>query len=371
MKIIHAVLGKANPERMNGVNKVAYQLAKTQHEMGHDVSLWGIANSLEHNYPPRPFKTELFLQSANKLRLDAGLVAAVKALPKAAVVHLHGAFIPEFYLLTRLLRKRGIGYVLTSHGAFSGLAMKKGKLRKQLYFTFLEKTLVRQAKAVQLLGDLEYNHLDNLAKIEHKVLIPNGMELADLPVLTARPANRMLTFGFCGRMDNYYKGLDFLLRAFSLLLKKGHQARLELIGDGDDRNMLEQLAAQLGIGGQVVFYGAKYGEEKFQLMARADVFVHTSRSEGFPMAVLEAAAMSLPCLTSEGTNVNRYIHQYGAGFPVDGPLDERRICEAMENAALFYKDGRLKQLGENANRMVKTAFDWRKISEELVAVYSH
>ncbi|MBK8565420.1 MAG: glycosyltransferase family 4 protein [Saprospiraceae bacterium] len=370
MKIIHAVLGKANPERMNGVNKVAYQLAKTQHEMGHDVTLWGIANTLEHNYPTRPFKTELFLQSANKLRLDAGMVTAVKALPKETVVHLHGAFIPEFYLLARLLRKQGIGYVLTSHGAFSGLAMKKGRLRKQLYFSLLEKTIVNQAKAVQLLGDLEYNNLDNLAKIGHKVLIPNGMELSDLPVLDTRPANPVLTFGFCGRLDNYYKGLDYLLRAFSLFLDKGHQAQLELIGDGGDRSMLEQLATELGVGRQVVFHGAKYGAEKFRLMANADVFVHTSRSEGFPMAVLEAAALGLPCLTSEGTNVNRYIRQYDAGFPMDGPLDERRICEAMEKATIFYKENRLIQLGANAKNMVKSAFDWRKISEELVAVYS-
>lgn len=370
MKIIHTVLGKANPERMNGVNKVAFQLAKTQHEMGHDVTLWGIANSLEHNYPERPFKTELFLQSANKLRLDSGLILAVKALPKETVVHLHGAFIPEFYLLARLLRKRGIGYVLTSHGAFSALAMQKGKLRKKLYFSLLEKTLVLNAKAVQLLGDLEYNNLDNLAKIGHKVLIPNGMEISELPKIDSRPIIPILTFGFCGRLDNYYKGLDYLLRAFSLFLRKGYQARLELIGDGDDRLILEQLALELGIGDQLVFHGAKYGDEKLRLMAAANVFVHTSRSEGFPMAVLEAAALGLPCLTSEGTNVNRYIRQYEAGFPMDGPLEEHRICEAMEEAALFYKQNKLRRLGDNAKNMVKTAFDWHKISEELVAVYA-
>ncbi len=369
MKIVHIVLGKANPERMNGVNKVAYQLAKTQHEMGHEVTLWGIANSLEHDYPARPFETLLFRQSANKLRLDATLVAAAKALPSDSVVHFHGAFIPEFYLLARMLRKRGVGYVLTSHGAFSGLAMQKSRWRKRVYFALLEKTLVHSAKAVQLLGDLEYNNLDNLVKIGHKVLIPNGMELSELPPLATRPANPVLTFGFCGRLDNYYKGLDYLLRAFSLFLKKGHQARLELIGDGDDRQMLEALAVELGIAEQVVFHGAKYGEEKYQYMAVADVFVHTSRSEGFPMAVLEAAALGLPCLTSEGTNVNRYIRQHNAGFPMEGPLDELRICEAMEKAALYYKENKLHQLGENAKNMVKTAFDWHGISEKLVAVY--
>lgn len=369
MKIIHVVLGKANPDRMNGVNKVAHLLAKTQFEMGHGVTVWGIANSLEHNYPERQYRTELFLRSANKMRLDAALVNAVKALPKTAVVHIHGAFITEFYLLTRLLRKRGIEYVFTPHGSFSEVAMRKGKWRKRLYFSLLEKTLVENAKAVQLLGDLEVNHLDKLAKIDHKVLIPNGMELAELPQNILKTPKPQLTFGFCGRLDIYYKGLDFMLRGFALFLKKGYPASLEIIGDGDDRAVLEALAVELGIQSNLVFFGAKYGEEKYRLMAQCDVFLHTSRSEGFPMAVLEAAALGLPCLTSEGTNINRYIRQFEAGFPMAGPLSPTTICEAMETAAVFYEEKKLRTLGENALRMVREAFDWRHICGKLLAVY--
>jgi len=363
------VLGKANPDRMNGVNKVAHQLAKTQLELGHEVMVWGIASSLEHNYPERQFKTELFRQSANKLRLDAALVQAVDALPKTAVLHVHGAFIPAFYLLTKLLRKRGIEYVFTPHGSFSEVAMQKGKLRKRLYFILLEKTLVNNAKAVQLLGDLEYSHLDKLTKVAYKVLIPNGMELSELPEILPKATSPLLVFGFCGRLDIYYKGLDFMLRGFALFLKKGHRARLELIGDGDDRLALLQLAATLGIQQHLVFYGAKYGDEKYRLMAQCDVFLHTSRSEGFPMAVLEAAALGVPCLTSEGTNINRYIRQYHAGIPMDGPLHPVAICEAMEKAAAFHEGKMLQPLGENARKMVQEAFDWRRICEELVSVY--
>ena len=39
-KIVHLVLGKANPERMNGVNKVAHALAATQKDFGYDVEVW-------------------------------------------------------------------------------------------------------------------------------------------------------------------------------------------------------------------------------------------------------------------------------------------------------------------------------------------
>ncbi|HHM21932.1 MAG TPA: glycosyltransferase [Bacteroidetes bacterium] len=370
MKIIHVVLGKANPERMNGVNKVAYQLARTQHGLGHDASVWGIANSLEHNYPPRPFKTRLFLQSPRKYRLGADLPAALREVPAGTVFHLHGAFIPEFFLLSKQMRKRGLPYVYTPHGSLTKAAMQQSKWRKKIYFNLFEKPLIRHARAVQLLGDQEYSFLDRLVKIEHKVLIPNGMDLSELPKDLDHQPNPVPVFNFCGRLDAYHKGLDLMLEGFALFLKNGRQARLELIGDGKDRAALEQQAKDLGIEKSVVFYGAKYGDEKYRLMARGDVFLHTSRMEGFPMAVLEAAALNRPCLTSEPTNINRFIRQYEAGIPLNEHHNPSTICQGMEKAFYFFKNNQLTQLGNNAGKMVSQAFNWKNISRQLVRVYA-
>ncbi|MBK7805817.1 MAG: hypothetical protein IPJ51_05910 [Saprospiraceae bacterium] len=56
MEIIHIVLGKANPERMNGVNKVVFQLATKQAESGRNVSVWGITKD-----PVKKFSRASFL----------------------------------------------------------------------------------------------------------------------------------------------------------------------------------------------------------------------------------------------------------------------------------------------------------------------
>ena len=132
MKIIHLVLGKANPERMNGVNKVAYELASNQTKLGYDVMLWGIANSLKRNYPPRNFPTELFNQKSNKFQLDEKLKKAIKELPDDTVIHIHGAFIPEFYKVTRILKKMNIPYIYTPHGSLTEMAMTKNKWAKKI-----------------------------------------------------------------------------------------------------------------------------------------------------------------------------------------------------------------------------------------------
>lgn len=70
------------------------------------------------------------------------------------------------------------------------------------------------------------------------------------------------------------------------------QARLVLVGEGPERPKLEALAAQLGLGGKVVFAGAAL--EPADSYRAFDVFVLSSATEGLPNAVLEAMATALP-----------------------------------------------------------------------------
>lgn len=368
MKIIQLVLGKANPDRMNGVNKVAYKLAMHQYELGYNVEVWGIANSLEHNYPPRPFHTQLFRQWPNKLKLAPELKDAIAQASEETVFHIHGAFIPEFYHISRLLTKRGIRYAYTPHGALTAAAMQQSKWRKKIYFTLFEKTLIKNAHVVQLLGEQEYSFLDTMMKAPQKVLIPNGMDLDEIPSGIEAANNEFPVFSFCGRMDTYHKGLDYLLKGFARYIQLGHKGTLELIGDGADRPALEALARELKIAQLVTFHGAKYGDDKYHLMARGDVFLHTSRMEGFPMAVLEAAALGLPCLTSEPTNINSFIRKYNAGIPL-AQLNEMAVTIALEDASKLFTEKKLKKLGCNAKRMVAEAFDWKHICKQLYQLY--
>ena len=370
MKIIHLVLGKANPERMNGVNKVAYQLATTQTEMGHDVHLWGIANSLTKNYPARNFSTTLFNQYKNKLKLDPDLVSAIKDLDKEAIVHIHGSFIPEFYQVAKRLTRAGVAYVYTPHGALTEGAMVKNSFIKKMYFELFESALIKNAKAMQLLGIQELEYTENLIETNNKRLIPNGQDLSNIPnfIMNKNP-NDLMVFGFCGRLAIFHKGLDLMLNAFKLFLDKGGKARMELIGDGGDRPALEQLCTDLGITNDVIFHGKKFGVEKFELIAGFDVFMHTSRMEGFPTAVLEAAAMQKVCITSEATNINDYLREFNSGLPMrkNGVED---IVATMQEAERLYRNRELEDIGIRARKMVETEFSWTKVAQQLVDVYA-
>ena len=368
MKIIHLVLGKANPKRMNGVNKVVHQLANAQAALGQNVQVWGIANNLIPTYPKRNFETCLFQQYKNKT-LCSQLKAAIKTLSNTHIVHIHGAFILEFYQVARLLVQQGVAYVFTPHGSYSEAAMEKNKWVKKIYFQLLEKQLIKKAKIVQLLGTNEWIHLQKMMVVKQAQLIPNGMDFQQIPTNLSPQKSEKLTFGFCGRLAIYHKGLDLMLQGFQQFIQEGGQATLALIGDGKDRPILEKMTTDWGIDDQVVFHGSLFGAKKFHTLHTFDVFLHTSRMEGFPMAVLEAAALSKPCLTSEATNINRYIEQYQAGVALTQNTP-RGIAKAMHRFAADYAQNRLKKQGQNAHRMVTTAFNWTTIAQQLQIAYT-
>jgi len=355
---------------MNGVNKVANQLATTMTKMGRDIELWGIANTLKHDYPSRNFKTVLFQQSSKKWSLDPALVQAIHQVKNDTVMHFHGSFLPEFFLMSRLLNRRQIPYVYTPHGALTEGAMQKSSLKKKLYFKWIESSIVKNALKVQLLGQGEADHLNTLINTENTCLIPNGQELPKGgPWKKQKPQRRdALVFGFCGRLDQYHKGLDNLISGFKQYLSKGYQGTLELIGDGKDRVILEKLTNALGLQHSVVFHGALFGDAKFRVLADFDVFMHPSRMEGFPTAVLEAAAMGKPCITSDATNINPYIKTWKAGIPITDSNPEN-VSTAMATALEYHQNGTLHWTGENAKSMVKEAFTWENIANQLIEVY--
>ncbi len=101
-------------------------------------------------------------------------------------------------------------------------------------------------------------------------------------------------------MHQNIKGQDVLLKAVAQIRAKGVDARLVLIGDGDNRSVLEQLSKDLSISDYVRFTGLlPKGPHLYEEMDKADLFVLPSRQEGLPRAMIEAMARGLPCVASD------------------------------------------------------------------------
>ncbi len=368
--ILHIILGKANPERMNGVNKVVFALASEQVRAGWQVAVWGVTAEPVANYPPRPFTTRLFQAQRNPFVLDKALTAALDTdLPPGTVVHLHGGFVPLNYAVAQRLRTRKIPYILTPHGSYNVIAMNKNRFAKETYVRFFERSLLRHAAVVHCLGQSETVGTRALVPTANTCLLPYGFD--QLPAPTSSNPNAPQTpfrVGFCGRLDTYTKGLDALLTGFGFFLKQVPTAELWLIGDGPGRTEMEAGAAALPTG-SVRLFGSKYGAEKLALLAELDVFAHPSRNEGLPTAVLEAASLGVPCLVTEATNMGAYIRQ-GACGEVIALTDPQQVATAL--TGLYHTlqntpDGH--GLRERARTMVATAFGWSGLLPEYGRMY--
>lgn len=127
------------------------------------------------------------------------------------------------------------------------------------------------------------------------------------------------------------KGFDLLLEAFSLINVK--DCHLTILGKGAGEGRLKRLAEQMGIDQDVTFAG--YCENPYKLMAQADLFVLSSRYEGFPNVVLEANACGIPVVAFECLGgVNEIIQEGVNGWKVergDVPALAAKIQFAMDH----------------------------------------
>ena len=123
------------------------------------------------------------------------------------------------------------------------------------------------------------------------------------------------------------KGQHILLRAFSLLHAKGHGGRLIFVGSGPDMDSLKREAAGNGMGEHVIFRGALNHEQTRQQLREADIFALASFAEGIPVALMEAMAMAIPCVSTNVAGIPELIRD-----DVDGFLVPASSVESMASA---------------------------------------
>jgi glycosyltransferase involved in cell wall biosynthesis len=122
------------------------------------------------------------------------------------------------------------------------------------------------------------------------------------------------------------KGFDVLLRAFARCRVDHQDWSLIVFGEGDERGRLDALAAELGIEAVVTLPG--HVPNAARLFPYGDLFVLSSRYEGFPNALLNAMACGLPAIATDCPSGPRRIVRHG----VDGLLVEPDNVDALHAA---------------------------------------
>ncbi len=142
--------------------------------------------------------------------------------------------------------------------------------------------------------------------------------------------------------DEGYKGHELLLDAWPRVLEHHPDARLWIVGDGDDRSRLESVTARLGLRHAVIFTGRVSDQELDELYRRCRFFVMPSRHEGFGLVFLEAMRAGKACIGAAGA-ASEIIEHGITGLIVDpARLDEVRgaVVRLFDEPATCARFGR-------------------------------
>jgi glycosyltransferase involved in cell wall biosynthesis len=228
---------------------------------------------------------------------------------------------------------------------------------------FLRRLLYRRARAVVVLHPGIARWARGFVRSDAIYVIPNPIS----PQFHQNGRVERARGGHCviaiGRLEAV-KGFDMLLRAFAQSAKQHPDWTLKIIGDGSKRDQLQELATALNIDDRVIWEGAV--KEPERELHQSDLFVLSSRYEGFPMALLEAMACGLPVVSFDCPSGPREIIHDGEDGMLVPPNEIDGLAAAISH--LMNSEDERKRLGGRAAYVVEQ-FGLARIADMWAAVF--
>lgn len=207
------------------------------------------------------------------------------------------------------LFKRMLGYrlVLSFHGSDALLGIPRSLENPKSAAKI--KSIVLSADVITVVSQHMRSTLEQIPGINpHRIhVVPNGID-PDFWCPSHRPRSQGLKMLSAGRLEPV-KGFDLLISAFTDVAHAVPDARLVVAGQGSQRQDLERQVADAGLSDRVVFTGILDRWQLRDAYRDADLFVLPSRSEGLPLALLEAMATGLPFVAADVGGVSEIATQ--------------------------------------------------------------
>ncbi len=289
-------------------------------------------------------------------------------------IHVHGLWMYPGVLGSRLSRLRGCKRVVSPHGMLEPWALKNSALKKRIAGWCFENRNLQTADCLHALCAAEAQNLRDYGLRNPIAILPNGVDLdetvstggkgvlcREYPELSGRQI-----FLFLSRVHPK-KGLPDLLQGWAKT--NPHEKNWALLIVGPDElgheSELRKIVDDLHLSQHVVFAGPAYGEKKRLLFSAADAFVLPSYSEGFSMAILEAAAAALPIILTKECN---FPELAAAGAAIEVPAGSTGITEGLSRLLALTESDR-SRMGANAFRLIKQSYTWPAVARQMSQVY--
>lgn len=189
-----------------------------------------------------------------------------------------------------------------------------------------------------------FNSLGNKIKVIKNIVSPTiikKMAQENIDIFIDKKETNIVSVG---RLS-YEKGFDIAIKACKILIDNGLKVRWYLVGEGNERNKLEDLIVEKNLQDNFILLGAKSNPYKYINMA--DIYVQPSRFEGKSIAMDEAKILCKPIVATNFTTVRDQIND-----KVDGIITEMNEESLANGISELINDSNLKtEIETNLNNM--------------------
>lgn len=219
-----------------------------------------------------------------------------------------GAFIKDFIIvsLAKILHKN-----IIIHFHNKGVS----KYQDKPLYNFLYKRFFKNVKVI-LLAEPLYDDIRKYVDIENVFFCANG--IPQTTIKDKETNNKRFNILFLSNMMKE-KGVWTLLEACDSLKKRGYDFECNFVGKWSDITEEEfyKRVNNSNLDEYVFAHGAKYGEEKTEYFANADIFILPTYDDCFPLTLLEAFEYGLPCIASDEGGISGIIDNGKNGFVIE------------------------------------------------------
>ena len=374
MKIIHIVHGKANPQEHNGISRVVYHLNKHEKLKGCDSQIWSIVDGVTSHFTHERdnFVTiECFPRVYFPFGRHEIIERFIQEKKSIDLVHFHLIWFYDKNIIAKALRDIGIPFIITTHGTYSKPHAYTGKrlVAKWLY----ELDYLNMADEIHVITREEKTELQLYGYRGKSFVAYNGVELEEIPVefnshyFSDKPYSGKIKLIWVGvlRAD---KNLSSLIRAVAMLPLEIQEKFVCILVGPDYRGNAKKyisLIRELNCIDNFDYLGPLYGQEKYDAISSADLYIMPSFSEVFSLSVLDAMACEKPSLITNGCGYKDFIKE---DFYVGCEPSSHDISLGLKE--LFLRERDWSKMGLNARRMILEKFNWPTICDVMLENYS-
>jgi glycosyltransferase involved in cell wall biosynthesis len=337
------------PDRLDngGVGRYAINLAEALIAQGAKVDLFVTAATGEL-FSQRPTQARLFVGGGSSKKSVVPFYRYLRQ-ERPELLITANAYIDIMGVVTRSLARVATQQAITIHTARSADDMA-GKVRLKQVYDGLCRWFYPQAKHIIAVSEAvardskDYFRLPNVKVIYNPVVTPSLYSKStgnpQHPFFYNKTAPVLLAIG---RLTTQ-KDFGTLLRAFAEIRKR-QTAKLLILGEGEDRPMLETLAHDLNITQDLSMPG--FVDNPYPYIKQSDVLISSSAWEGLPTVLIEALALGTPVVATDCPGGSNEILQGGVYGPLVSMKNPTALAQAVINTLASPPDPtKLKERGQ-------------------------